>query len=173
MPDLVTHLCAALLPAGLLRRIPVAEFAVGAVLPDVASRVPSIALELLRRGGVPIHEGISHPISVIHTPLGAGALAILTAELLAPELRARGRRWILAGVAVHFALDLAQDHDGNGYYVLFPLSTWDWEAALISSEATVSLAPWLAGITALVWGWRWWRRRPSEPPTADGPPPSA
>lgn len=158
MADFLTHLVSALLPAALCRRVPVGPFALGAVLPDLGSRVPSLALEALRRGGVSVPEVLSHPFSVFHTPLGGIAAVILISSAVVEEQRRRARRWMLAGLGLHWALDLVQNHYGNGYMLLFPFSTWDWELGWVGAEATVPYAPALALVTALAWAWRLRRR---------------
>lgn len=166
MADLVTHVCVGLLPAGLSRKIPAGPLVLGAVLPDLGARVPSMGTEALSRAlGVEVPGVLLHGWGVLHMPLGTAALALLLSLLFPEEQRSRVLGWILAGAASHYLLDLVQDHHGQGYYLLFPFSLAHWELGWLHSEYSLDLAPWLAGLTALVWavrGARAWRRRKSS-----------
>ena len=154
MADLVTHLCSALLPKAFTGGRHAGPFAIGAVLPDLTARVPAIAFDHLgRRTDVP--EILQNAFDVLHMPVGMIAACVLLAWCFVPEQRGPVLGWLCAGSLLHLAVDLLQDHHGQGYYLLFPLTTWRWELGLIGSEATVAWAPWLALATAVAWGWRW------------------
>ena len=162
---MVTHAAVALLPAALSRRILAGPLVVGALLPDLAARVPAMGLELLAaRTGLPLPAAATHVWAVLHTPLGTGALCVLLALLAPEERRPAVLGWLLAGAGAHYLLDLVQDHHGQGYHLLFPLSRGDWELGWFSSEYSLDLAPWLALAAALAWGVRWLadRRKSTE-----------
>lgn len=155
MADLVTHLCSGLLPGALLGAPRAVWLGLGAVLPDLGARVPGLALDLLRRAGLPLPTGLDTPLSVLHMPVGIVCGAVLISALVHPAQRGAAVRWLLAGGLLHLAVDLLQDHHGHGYFLLWPLSSWRYELGWIGSEATVFAAPILAVITALAWALRW------------------
>ena len=138
MADLVTHVCSGLLPAALVWPRAVVPLAIGTVLPDLSGRVPQMALVALDLDVV-LPGRVLWMLDVAHTPVAQALLV----GLLAQAFRDRGRvaGWMLVGVALHFALDVLQDHHGNGYYLLFPASVERWELGWIGSEATVAWAP--------------------------------
>ncbi len=157
--DLVTHLCTALLPAVLLSAPRATWLALGAVSPDLAARVPGLALDVIRRLSVPIPSNIEAPFAVMHMPIGILCGAVLAVQVVHVEQRRQALLWLLAGGALHLAVDTLQDHHGHGYFLLFPFSTERYELGWMGSEATVAWAPWLALLTALVWAMRWaWQR---------------
>ncbi len=161
MADLVTHLCTALLPGVLIAGPRATWLALGVVAPDLAARVPGLALDILRRLSVPIPINIEAPFAVMHMPIGVLCGAVLVSQIVHPEQRRQALVWLIAGGALHLAVDALQDHHGHGYFLLFPFSTQRYELGWMGSEATVAWAPWLALLTAVVWGvrWAWLRQR--------------
>lgn len=159
MADLVTHLAAGLLFKGLTRGPGTAAFLVGCALPDLAARVPSMALSALRHRGLPVPEPVIYAFYVLHMPL---ALVALT-WLVAAPFRAADRRlvWLnlLGGAALHLGLDVLQRHYGAGYMLLYPFSRWDWEAGWLGSESTALVA----GPLFLLGAGAWWARRAPRP----------
>jgi hypothetical protein len=156
--DLVTHLATALLPGALVGRW-IAPVAVGVALPDLGARVVPMGLEALQQLGAPIPDGLILSFAVLHEPI---PLALVCTTLVAAVARAERRRTLLGlwgGCAVHQALDVLQDHHGQGYYLLAPFSLDRYELGLLGSEATVAWAPWLALATAAAWVGRWALRR--------------
>lgn len=164
MADLVTHLCTALLPGSLLGAPRATWLALGAVLPDLASRVPGLLLDLVRSAGVDLPAYLHAPLSVLHMPIGVLCGGVLLGPLVHPTQRAQAVRWLIAGGMLHLAVDALQDHHGLGYFLFFPLNTGRYELGWIGSEATVAWAPWLALLTAVARGIRLlWLRRRSKP----------
>lgn len=162
MADPLTHLCTALLPKALIGGRHTGAFAIGAVLPDLLSRVPSMLVERAIVAGAPLPAWSPHPFSVIHQPVGAAVTCVLLACLFREEDRRAVLGWLLGGAALHFAADVLQFHHGVGYHLWYPVSTARFELGWIGSESTVPLAPWLAALTAVAWGVRWaWDRRRS------------
>jgi hypothetical protein len=152
--DGVTHLASAYLlraPAG-GRHVPV--FVLGAVLPDLVSRVPALAAEEAVRQGVPVPQALVWCWTPLHLPAGILLVSLLLPFLFAEEERPAVCCALLGGGALHVALDLLQRHVGLGYLLLFPFSSRDFEVGLLGSEATVWAAPLLAAAAALLWGFR-------------------
>jgi hypothetical protein len=149
--DLVTHLAVVLLPAGIARwrLAPVAAF--GAALPDLLGRAVPLGLERLYAAGAPVPMALLWPWSSLHEPLGWA----LASTLFATAFVERDRRRVLLaawlGGAAHTALDVLQDHRGEGYLLLVPLSSARFELGWIGSEATVAWAEPLAAWTAVAW----------------------
>ena len=152
-------MCTALLFKGLTRGGFVGPMVVGTVLPDLSSRVPTMLLDALVRGGAPIPIQAMYPFAVFHMPIGNLALCALLAFLFRRDQRLRVFGWLWLGSGFHFALDMLQAHHGQGYYMLFPFTTATSELGLFGSEATIPWAPVTVGVTAAVWGWRVWRHR--------------
>lgn len=151
MADLVTHVCSVLLPGAAFRTRRVGVVALGATLPDLAGRVVPLGLDLLGSHGLPLPEWALWPWSALHEPLGWG----LTCGLLALGFVEGGRReafgLLVAGCALHTLVDVTQDHHGEGYLLLAPLTTRRFELAWIGSEATVPWALPLLAATILAW----------------------
>ncbi len=120
--------------------------ALGAALPDLSGRVPQMGLVLL---GLDRHlpSRLLWALDVAHTPIAQGLLVGVLTQIFAD--RREALRGMGVGVALHFGLDILQDHHGNGYYLFFPFSTFRWELGWIGSEATVHVAPWLVLLTAI------------------------
>ena len=138
----------------------VALFVAGVCLPDLLSRVPSMAITWLRWTMPAIPEWAIYPWGPLHMPVGIVLTSVL-AGFLFPE-RGRGRvvRALVGGGMLHMALDVLQRHLGVGYLLLYPFSTWDWEAGVIGSEDTVRAVPVVLPVTVLVAWLRWGRGRP-------------
>ena len=160
MPELVTHTCVALLARApsQTRYLPV--FVAGSTLPDILSRVPSLLLLKLHGLGVPVPELLVYAFTPLHLPAGI-LLWSLCLSLLFPQQERRAVLLnLLAGAALHLALDLMQYHNGTGYPLLYPFSAEEYEIGLFGSEASVPIALPLAAVTAAIYGGlRWWRGR--------------
>lgn len=136
MPDLMTHL---LIPYALgrpsLRRSGLALLCLGAVLPDLFSRVPAIVLGRTQAAWV---------FSAFHTPAGVLVLCLGLALLFPREIRKTCLGWLLAGSGVHLLLDLMQKTvlAGN-YYWFFPFSFKRFQVELFWPDQTVFAVPFL------------------------------
>jgi len=157
--DLITHACSALIPGAFVRTRLLGPVVIGAVLPDLVSRLPATVLELLRHGGLAIPGWLSMPWGVLNEPFALVLVCLLLAQAFRTSDRWLVFRGLLVGCALHVGLDVLQDHHGDGYLLLFPLSRARFELGWIDSEATVVWAPWLALLTAGLWGVRWARSR--------------
>lgn len=155
--DLVTHLSTGVLPAALFAPRYLGPVALGTVMPDATGRVPQMAFVIL---DVPLPNAILWAFDVMHQPVPQVLCASLVALAFAVEDRTRAWLGLLVGVALHFGLDVLQDHHGQGYFLLFPASLMRWELGWIGSEATVHVAPFVGLVTlGVVVGRLLWRAR--------------
>jgi len=143
MPDLLTHTAVVgLLARGARRRADLVLLLVGTLLPDVVGR------PLMLVPGMPMfHDVPSHALAM--QPLYAWAAG----AFLAPAVRVRGRRLMLAGALVHLLLDGLQSHVGAWftYYFFFPVSWHHTSAGFVHPSCTVVAAPVLAAAALLAW----------------------
>ncbi len=156
MPDLMTHL---LVPYTLGRlslkgRQNLALLCLGAVLPDLFSRVPAIVLGKTQAAWV---------FSAFHTPAGVLVLCLGAAFLFPREIRKSCLGWLLAASGVHFFLDLLQKTvlAGN-YYWFFPLSFKRFQIELFWPDESVYAVPVLL-VLALAAEFYIRRQRKKEP----------
>jgi len=155
MPDLMTHL---LIPWAVGRtaawdRPRLAIFCLGAVLPDLVSRAPSIAL-----GRWPEAASI---FSAFHTPIGVLILCLGLVMIFPEQERARFLSWLLTGAGLHLGLDLLQlTVRSDNYYWLFPLTFKDFQLGLFWPDQTVLALP---GLMILVLAAELLRRRRGRP----------
>lgn len=154
MADLITHLCTGLLFKAATGGRYVGPIALGTILPDISSRLPTMLIDRVIRLGAPLPLELMYPFAVFHMPAGNFALCVILAFALPVGQRAAVCGWLLAGSWLHFGMDMLQGHHGQGYYMAFPLSLETTELGLIGSEATVPFAPLLAALTGLAWLWR-------------------
>jgi hypothetical protein len=143
MPDLVTHLCSAQLARrGLFGRF-FPLFALGAILPDILSRPAHILF--------PATYGFVHPF---HSPVVCILYCAFIALLFVPALRRASFTCLLAGVALHLALDAFQKQLGPEYLWLFPFSWRSGCIGLFWPEQALFFLPVTLGVTAAVTAWR-------------------
>lgn len=161
MPDLLTHACTGLLLKAATGGRHVGATVLGTALPDLTSRVPIMGIDLLIRLGVPIPIEVMYPWAVLHMPIANVAACGLVALPFREDQRADVFLWLLVGSALHFLADVFQAHHGEGYFLLFPLTTNTYELGLIGSETTVLYAPALIVLTVVAWAARlgWARAR--------------
>ena len=146
MADLVTHLCIGWLPCILFAPRWSTAVAIGTVLPDLTGRVPQM---LLAKVPELLPERILWCLDVAHQPLAQALLVVVIGQGFREESRRRATLGMGIGVCLHFALDILQDHHGNGYYLFFPFSLERFELGWIGSEATTTYALPLLGVTLL------------------------
>ncbi len=157
MADLVTHIGTALWTKAGLGTPHTPLFVVGVVLPDLAARVPSMALTQANQLGAPVPTKLVYAFEVLHMPLGLAAVTLLLA-LTWSVASERPRVWaeLFGGAMLHQAVDLLQHHFGVGYFLGWPFWRGHFELGLIGSEDTVMAAPVVAASGAAAW---WMRRR--------------
>jgi hypothetical protein len=173
VPDLVTHAAVAWISGvRLLDRTSVGWLTAGALLPDLASRLPRVLLHGLvelgvldsRPGMLRLLFGLEFP----HTPVGVVVTAVFVAAIL-PELLCRPlpRRRLVgllcAGGALHLAVDALQTHIEPSYYWLYPFSMWRGELALVATDASLFAMPFLLALA--------WLATPSGGRSEERPPP--
>ena len=185
MADLITHVCTAVLwkavpwpareedrAAGAGRTFSqapnpgeVALFVAGVCLPDLLSRVPSMAITWIRWKVPEVPEWAIYPWGPLHMPVGIVLTGVLAGFAFPERERSLVVRALVGGGMLHMAVDVLQRHLGVGYLLFYPFSTWDWEAGLIGSEDTVRAVPIVLPATVLAAWLRWGRGRP---PAAGG-----
>lgn len=155
MADLLSHAAVAvILKAGTGGRMP-AVFVAGTILPDVASRVPSIILGYIHVHLVPLPEWWLFAWEPMHQPVGMTILAYLVSMFFCVSVRRAVFCNLLGGMSLHMLMDVLQSHHGAGYMLGFPFGVQAFELGWIGSEATVPFAAPLCAIA-------WWLARRSE-----------
>ena len=134
-------------------------FAVGSALPDVAGRMPRVALFLLERKGDLGAPPMAYDIwSASHLPIPYVVLCVLIA-LVTPSLHRKMvfRNVILGGLG-HMAVDFTQTHiDPTIYRYLWPFTFEGMELGWVGTEASLAWLPALIPLAGLV-EWRHRRR---------------
>ena len=135
MPDLVTHTAAAYFVARNKKMTRYrALFYLGVILPDVLARPMYILWP----------ELFFYTIA-IHTPVFMIVFVLLLSEFFPSSERRNVVGFVLAGVTLHFLMDLFQRHLLTGYYWFFPFSWIDFEVPLFWPETPLQLIPaWIA-----------------------------
>jgi hypothetical protein len=130
----------------------------GALMPDLASRVPRVLLNgAVERGWIESSQGTFRAMLGLdfpHTPLGAALVAVVIALLLPQRLayppgRASVAKMLCLGAWIHLGVDLLQHHLMPGYRYLYPFSVEAFELGLISTEESLAAIPVLALVA-------WW-----------------
>ncbi len=157
VPDLFTHLCAThLARRGVetrrARELPEADaalFYVGGCLPDLVSRAPGVLAS---------SPAALHMLAAMHQPVPVLLVAYVLVLFLPEARRQRYFAWLVAGAALHYALDILQRDLGDaGEFWLFPFSWKTLQLGLFwPDQAVVAIAPLLACIALVEW-----RRRAS------------
>jgi hypothetical protein len=142
MPDLLTHLAAARVPAACLkdRRIGVL-LVFGTFLPDLVNK----GLYWVTRSG----EDFAHPS---HSVAGLALLCYLAALFVEESLRRPAFGALLAGGLVHLALDTIKTNGGFGASeLLYPFSLRPMELGWIHPEDVIFLIPFDALVLLGAW----------------------
>lgn len=160
MPDPLSHAAIGALLRARAPAEPLAWFAVGSVLPDLSSRLPTLGLTALSElAGFEIPLPLLAGLSVCHHPLPYLLLCWLVALLLPRAVRLTAGLNLAAAGLLHLALDATQRHLEGGYRLLFPLSSGQWELGWIDADWSLHALPWLLLVVAGVFGVRAWRWR--------------
>lgn len=151
MADLITHAASGwIVGVRLLDRPSVGWLAAGAVVPDLASRLPRVLLHVAVEAGLldsgPRMLRLLHGLDFPHTPAGLVVVAVLLAAVLpslltAPLSRPRIAAMLSLGGAVHMAVDALQEHVEPSYYWFYPFSMERSEFGLISTDASLFALP--------------------------------
>jgi len=138
----------------------------GALMPDLASRVPRVLLTAAVEGGwIDSSRGTFRTMLGLdfpHTPVGVALLAGLIALLLPRRLaqppgRASVAKMLCFGGWIHLGIDALQVHLMPGYRYLYPFSIQAFEIGWISTEHSLVALPIL-----LLIAWRLGRGRSGE-----------
>ena len=139
MPDLLTHFLSAYILAKwtVHSRAMRSIFYLGAVLPDLLSRLPSILLEFILKR----YSGeMSWFFTNFHSPF-----IVFWFSLLISQFFQKDRRKIffilLSGAGFHFILDFFQRHVEPVYFWLFPFSWKRWEIGLFWADSSIYAIP--------------------------------
>ena len=141
----------------------------GALLPDLASRVPRVLLTGTVELGWVAPSVVTYRtmlgLDFPHTPVGvllcAGLIALLLpARLASPPGRASVTTMLCLGGFIHLAVDALQVHLMPGYRYLYPLSIEAFEIGWISTEHSLAAIPLLGAIAWLL------RRRSAGNPSS-------
>ncbi|MBF0187605.1 MAG: hypothetical protein HQL50_06730 [Magnetococcales bacterium] len=136
MPDLFVHYASGDILTSSTKRRNAALFTLGAILPDLLSRLPVNGFRLLFDWNTQV---LFHPL---HTPFG-WTLATLLIAFLLPE-HGRGRAFLLlwSGALLHQTLDLMQaPFYLSSYTPLFPFSLERYHWPLFYYNDSVLIAP--------------------------------
>lgn len=148
MPDLITHcLASRIIVLGRFKKY-LLLFLIGAILPDVLSRVPHFFLAFSYR--------CSWVIAVFHSPLVL-ILFVLIFALLFKDKKQAGSG-LFFGMVFHLFLDSFQRHIGGSYYWFFPFSFKTGEFGLFWPEESLSFIPYLILITLAFYGFELYRK---------------
>ncbi|MBP7496919.1 MAG: metal-dependent hydrolase [Bacteroidales bacterium] len=133
MPDLITHTAFAyFIRKRYWSGFYITVFIIGAVLPDVFSRLRIIA------------DDYHWFLSTFHTPFVLILLSLLISRFFAPGLRKRVFKILLMGVASHFVLDILQlGIDDKGNNLFFPFTDWDIQLGIFWPEDSLLLIPFI------------------------------
>ena len=164
MPDLITHSCVAYGLSVLCKNRWHSPVIVGALMPDILSRVPSMVLSFLRGFEPRIPLWLIDMWGPLHLPAGMLISSLMLAMLWRDSFRMRIFWLSLLGQASHLLIDVGQSHIAGGYALGFPIWNRPVELGLYGTEASVWLAPIL-----LLWAYRHWKSQ-SGPQDTDRDP---
>jgi hypothetical protein len=137
MPGLETHVIVNSIFGELFRaKKYMSFFMIGAILPDIFTRIPTL-----------LYEGAYWYVVFFHTPL----LQILVCYLIAMCFKIEYRKpiffWLYCGVVFHFLPDALQRHMGRGYSWFFPFYFDSYQWGLFWPEESLLFVP----VLALLW----------------------
>ena len=137
MPDLFAHFASGYLISRYSRfRAYTAFIVLGAVLPDMLTRLPEIVLD--RFLGINAY----HAVEIFHSPFVLCLVAFLLSLLMDYRLRPIAFTWILLGSLTHVFLDLMQSQFGESVYMpYFPFSFIRVEFGFFHFNASIVAFP--------------------------------
>jgi len=147
MPDLFTHFASGYLISRVpnLRRY-TAFLALGAILPDILTRIPEILLDRLL--GIPIF----HFLNIFHSPFCLLLVSYIISLTFEFKIRLIAFLFIFIGSCLHVILDLMQKQFGEGVYMpYFPFSLETIQWGLFHFNASVTLFPIIFVIVVVAW----------------------
>jgi hypothetical protein len=147
VPDLFAHFASSYLISreAHLRQY-TSVFVLGAVLPDILTRIPEIILD--RFLGIPIF----HFVVIFHAPFCLLLVSFVISLMLEFRTRLMAFFFILLGSYLHVVLDLMQKQFGQGVYMpYFPFSFETLQWGLFHFNASIALFPILLVSVVIAW----------------------
>jgi hypothetical protein len=147
MPDLFAHFASGYL----IGRIPSirswsAFLTLGAILPDLLTRIPEIILD--RFLGIPIY----HFVEIFHSPLCLLLTSFAISLLIEHRARSKAFLSIFLGSTIHVVLDLMQKQFGSAIYMpFFPFSLDKVQWGLFHFNASIVFFPLLLILVFAAW----------------------
>jgi len=147
MPDLFAHFTSGFLPSRhRCLRDHDALFVIGAILPDVLTRIPNIVL------GQFLTAPIAPFFDALHTPIALLLVCYLCTFAFEELKRKAIFISVLAGAQLHFVLDVMQRQFFYPVYMpYFPFSTKKFQLGLFYFDDSIYLFPLFLGLTLWVW----------------------
>ena len=150
MPDLLTHFL-----SGYILGRPVSKpahraiFCLGAVLPDMASRIPVLFLDIILNR----YPGkFYYFFSNLHSPFVVIWISLLISLFFARE-RAAIFLILMTGAGFHLFLDFLQKHFEPVYFWLFPFLWKSGELRMFWADDSLYAIPFLVGFIVIIEGW--------------------
>ena len=137
MPDLFAHFASGYLISRDSRlRAHTALIVLGAVLPDLLTRLPEIILDRF------LGLNVYHAVEIFHSPMILCLVAFVFSLLMDPVIRTKAFIWILFGSLVHVLFDLMQSQFGESIYMpYFPFSFVRVEFGFFHFNASIAAFP--------------------------------
>ena len=151
MPDLITHSCVAYGLSVICRNDWHSPVVVGALMPDILSRVPSMVLSYSRTIYPSIPLWVVDIWGPLHLPVGMCISSAILAVCWTKALYARVFWLSLLGQFSHLLFDVGQAHITGGYALGFPFWNTPIELGWYSTEASVWIAPILLLFSVRHW----------------------
>ena len=152
MPDLITHSCVAYGLSVLCQNRWHSPVVVGALMPDILSRVPAMIFSFVRSHEPELPMWLIDMWGPLHLPAGMVISSLMLSMLWTDSLRMRIFGLSLLGQFSHLLIDMGQHHVAGGYALGFPIWNTPFELGIYGTESSVWIAPIL-----LLWAYRHWR----------------
>lgn len=135
MPDLFTHFTSGVILRKFTHREKLGSVIIlGCSLPDLVTRLPSIALFYL------FNIEISYFVIPLHTPIGILITCYFVSMFFEFYLRKKVFYYLLFGSFIHLTLDLMQiQFLRSDYFLFFPFSFYTIDFGLFHYDSSVSL----------------------------------
>ncbi len=135
MPDLATHVLLNAIPGKWIQsKKNLMMFILGAVLPDVLTRVPANILSVKNSG---------YFVLPLHSPLPLLLVCYIIVLFFHEPSRKHVFCWLYCGIMIHLFADGFQIHMGPGYYWLYPFSWFTYHWGLYWPETSLYVLPFL------------------------------
>lgn len=147
MPDLLTHfLSGYIIGRPISKPARRAVFYIGAILPDILSRVPVLFFKIILNKDL---DKLGYFFTNLHSPFVVIWISLLISLFFARE-KVIVFSILLAGSGLHLFLDFLQRHFTPSYFWLFPFSWKTGELGLFWPGDTIYAIPVLIGIIIIL-----------------------